>query len=110
MIDTKATATNLDKNIVRLRGNTFASNYVEYIVKILTEENHNEVIISSLGNTISKAVTVAEMVKHRVVGLHQVTTISTQALKGTDEDESRKVTSLRVVLSKNDPNVKGYGY
>ena len=76
--------------------------------------------LSSLGEAITKSVTIAEIVKHRVAGLHQVNEISTIVID--DEYEpieeglekmvvSRKLTCLQIVLSKNAPkktNVPGY--
>jgi DNA-binding protein len=68
------------------------------------------VTISSLGNTITKAVSVAEMVRHRVPHLHQDNQISTQVLQSQKDDGERKVTALRIVLSLEEPAVKGIGY
>lgn len=35
MADKAAKTNHLDKNLIRLRNNTFAANYVQYIVKLL---------------------------------------------------------------------------
>lgn len=71
MVESTTPKEQLDKNVVRLRGDRHASAYLRYIIKLLTEENSDSVTITSLGDTISKAVTLAEMVRHRVEGLHQ---------------------------------------
>ena len=82
--------------------------------------NKETVTLSSLGEAITKSVTIAEIVKHRVAGLHQVNEISTIVID--DEYEpieeglekmtvSRKLTCLQIVLSKKAPankNVAGY--
>ena len=76
--------------------------------------------LSSLGEAITKSVTIAEIVKHRVAGLHQVNEISTIVID--DEYEpieeglekmtvSRKLTCLQIVLTKKAPankSVAGY--
>ena len=76
--------------------------------------------LSSLGEAITKSVTIAEIVKHRVKGLHQVNEISTIVID--DEYEpieeglekmtvSRKLTCLQIVLSKSAPknaSIPGY--
>lgn len=100
----------LDKNLIRLSTHTHAASYVKYIVGLFAEGAEQEVVISSLGNTIAKAVSVAEMVKHRVAGLHQVSSIATQHLGSHQTEGDRKVTALRIVLSKSAPAEKGPGY
>jgi DNA-binding protein len=60
--------------------NTNGNQYVRYILQLFSSKEFSSVIISSLGNTITKAVNVAEMVRHRVPGLHQENEISTQVL------------------------------
>jgi DNA-binding protein len=60
--------------------NTNGSQYARYILQLFSSKEFNPETISSLGNTISKAVSVAEMVRHRVPGLHQESQISTQVL------------------------------
>ena len=76
--------------------------------------------LSSLGEAITKSVTIAEIVKHRVKGLHQVNEISTIVIddeyepieEGLDRMKvSRKLTCLQIVLSKKAPadtSVPGY--
>ena len=90
---------------------------------MLDEFNKNgkdTVTLSSLGEAITKSVTIAEIVKHRVTGLHQVNEISTIVID--DEYEpieeglekmtvSRKLTCLQIILSKKAPadkTVPGY--
>ena len=63
-----------------MSNDTNALTYVRYILQLFNQNEFKSVTISSLGNTITKAVSVAEMVKHRVPGLHQENEISTQIL------------------------------
>lgn len=77
-------------------------------------------MLSSLGEAITKTVTIAEIVKHRVPGLHQINEISTIVID--DEYEAieeglknmtlkRKLTCLQIRLTKTKPkdtNIPGY--
>lgn len=75
-----------------------------------------------MGQGINKVATIAEIVKHRVKGLHQINEIKTQTfedlIESKDEENkevsvSRKVTCLIIVLTLNAPSGaerKGYGY
>jgi len=48
-------------------------------------KNTKEVTLSSLGAAISKTITIAEVVKHRVPGLHQLSEIKTIVLNDAYE-------------------------
>lgn len=47
-----------------------------YVLYHCQEKSERQVTLKAMGNAISKAVTVAEILKHRVPSLHQVTRIS----------------------------------
>jgi DNA-binding protein len=47
-----------------------ASTFIEQIVARFTEQKVKEITLSSLGAAISKTITIAEAVKHRVPGVH----------------------------------------
>ncbi|GLJ27836.1 hypothetical protein SUGI_0546300 [Cryptomeria japonica] len=50
--------------------------YVTHTITLLIERGASTVVLKALGNAISKAVTVAEIVKRRIPNLHHNTTIS----------------------------------
>jgi ribonuclease P/MRP protein subunit RPP25 len=96
-------------NEVRINKKTPMTNYVKYIISQFKDKNANEVTIKSMGDAISKITTIAEIIKYRVKGLHQVNNIGTQEFEDIYEpieeglDKlifSRKVTSLTILLTK----------
>jgi DNA-binding protein len=60
----------VDDNIIRVNRKTPANTFVDDIIARFMEKNAKEVTLSSLGAAISKTITIAEVVKHRVPGLH----------------------------------------
>lgn len=95
-------------NVVRVNARTQVKSYVRYILKQFEETKVTEVTLSSMGNAMAKMVTIAEIVKHRVHGLHQVNSVEMQTFEdeykpkeeGLDNVKlERKVTCFRVHLS-----------
>ena len=106
--------------IIRVNRNIQARVFIDQVLEEFNTNNKDTVTLSSLGEAITKSVTIAEIVKHRVKGLHQVNEISTIVIddeyepieEGLDRMKvSRKLTCLQIVLSKKAPknkNVPGY--
>ena len=106
--------------IIRVNRTINARQFIEQVLAIFNEEKKDQVVLSSLGEAITKSVTIAEIVKHRVPGLHQVNEISTIVID--DEYEpieeglkpmtlSRKLTCLQITLSTTQPkDIKVPGY
>lgn len=106
--------------IIRVNRNIVARVFIDQVLDEFTNKGRESVTLSSLGEAITKSVTIAEVVKHRVAGLHQVNEISTIVID--DEYEpiedgldkmtvSRKLTCLQITLSKKAPadtSVAGY--
>ena len=101
--------------IIRVNRNIQARVFIDQVLEEFNTKNADKVTLSSLGEAITKSVTIAEIVKHRVAGLHQVNEISTIVID--DEYEpleeglekmtvSRKLTCLQIVLSKTAPSDK----
>lgn len=59
-------------NEVRITERKPLGNYVKYILSQFRERNANEVILRSMGKTMDKIISIAEIVKYRVKGLHQI--------------------------------------
>jgi len=105
--------------IIRVNRRTKPSIYVDKITEQLLTVKVDAVTISSMGDAISKAVTVAEIVNHRIKGVHQTNEISTLSID--DEYEpledglekvtvNRKLTCLKIILSLTVPAKKTSGY
>ncbi|KAI9914499.1 hypothetical protein PsorP6_008259 [Peronosclerospora sorghi] len=83
------------------------------------EKNERFVVLKAMGNAISKAVTVAEILKHRVAKLHMVTRISSIETvdvydpleEGLDRIETkRKIPSISIQLSLDELDRDDPGY
>ena len=106
--------------IIRVNRTINARQFIEQVLEEFNEKKKDSVTLSSLGEAITKTVTIAEIAKHRIPGLHQVNEISTIVID--DEYEpieeglkaitlSRKLTCLQIHLSKTAPkdtSVSGY--
>ncbi|CEG44850.1 aspartyl protease family [Plasmopara halstedii] len=66
----------VDPNEIRITQQGKVRSYISYANGLFAEKNERRVVLKAMGNAISKAVTVAEILKHRVANLHQVTRIS----------------------------------
>jgi len=96
------------------------NNYVKYILTQFNEKGANEIIIKSIGDAMYKVATIAEIIKYRVKGLHQINQIGTQEFEDIYEPKEegldrlvfkRNVTSFTIILTKNAPSDKKYyGY
>jgi len=62
----------LSENEMRITNIGNTSRYIGYAARTLNE-NKSHLRIKAIGQTISKAVTVAEILKHRIPGLYQIT-------------------------------------
>lgn len=106
--------------IIRVNRNIQARVFIDQVLDEFNKNNKDSVCLSSLGEAITKSVTIAEIVKHRVPGLHTVNEISTIVIddeyepveEGLDKmTVSRKLTCLQITLSKTAPkNTKVPGY
>merc|ERR1719188_1867849 len=106
--------------IIRVNRTINARQFIEQVLEEFNEKKKDSVTLSSLGEAITKTVTIAEIAKHRIPGLHQINEISTIVID--DEYEpieeglksitlSRKLTCLQIHLSKTAPkdtSVSGY--
>ena len=63
--------------IIRVNRKSSAQFFVDQVLARFNDQKAQEVTLSSLGAAISKTVTIAEVVKHRIAGIHQVNEIKT---------------------------------
>ena len=91
--------------IIRVNRTIQARNFIDHVLDEFNNKGKDSVTLSSLGQAITKAVTIAEIVKHRIAGLHQVNEINTividdeyEPIEGEEELDkmtvSRKLTCL----------------
>lgn len=111
-----------DDKIIRVNRKSPATQFIDEVINRFTQHKAKEVVLSSLGAAISKTITVAEVVKHRVPGIHQLNEIKTIILDDAyepldefrkdlkNETVSRKLTCFQIVLSMQASNAKAPGY
>ena len=112
----------LPANEIRVRRGVGIGRYLKRAWELLnnTEDGDDTIVIKGVSNAVQSAVDLAELIKHRVKGLHQINEIVN--INIVDEHEplvegldhlkfSRNVTMLQITLTKNDnvdKNAIGY--
>mmetsp|Transcript_35196 Transcript_35196/g.78849 ORF Transcript_35196/g.78849 Transcript_35196/m.78849 type:complete len:189 (-) Transcript_35196:241-807(-) len=93
--------------------------YVSYIAKLLVDEGKDKVEIKAQGNALAKAVTLAEVAKRRIKGLHQITKVGSSEIEdeyepleeGLDKVVTKRFTSVvEITLSKTALDTSALGY
>lgn len=106
-------------NEVRITKRKPLRNYVTYVLSQFRERNATEVTLRSMGETMDKIVSVAEIVKYRVKGLYQINNIGSQTFEDVFEPLyegldtlvfKRTVQYFTITLTKNAPKDKTYGF
>lgn len=77
--------TPIRENEIRITALGRMRNYIGYGMSLLEENGHDEIIIKAMGRAINKTVMVAELIKRRVAGLHQNTSIESVGITDTWE-------------------------
>lgn len=99
---------------IRITSSGRLPNYLVYALKVLQAEEQSSLTIKATGNAIAKAVTLAELVKRRIVGVHQVTKCGSTTI--TDEYEpveqgldkvkqNRTVSFIEIIIGKKESDV-----
>ncbi|XP_047174159.1 probable DNA topoisomerase 2 [Vigna umbellata] len=82
------------------------------------EKGFNEIVSKAMGRAINKTVTIVELIKRRIVGLHQNTTIGSTDIIDTWEpleegllplETTRHVSMITIILSKNELDTSSVG-
>lgn len=106
-------------NEVRIGNNSRIGAQVKYIISQFNDKGAQDVTLRTVGGAITKIITIAEVVKHRVKGIYQLNEIGTQVFEDIYEplEEgldrlvfTRKVTSFTVTLSRVALDKNHYGY
>ena len=109
----------LPLNEIRVKRKVGIGRYLKRANDLFGENNTNLVIIKGVSNAIESAVKLAELIKHRIAGLHQVNKISHITIldeyepleEGLDHLKfTRIVTMLEIKLSKQPLDTKDIGY
>jgi DNA-binding protein len=111
----------LPSNEIRVRRGVGIGRYLKRAHELLNgPDGHSEnVIIKGVSNAVESAVKLAELIKHRIKGLHQLSKISHITIvdeyepleEGLDHLKfTRMVAMLEIVLSKKQLDKKDIGY
>lgn len=107
------------ENEIRIPTQGMPRNYIAYATTLFREKNVTEVVLKAMGNAISKTVAIAEIIKRRIVGLHQITEISSEDITYTWEpleegllpvETTRHVSMITITLSTAPLNTSAPGY
>lgn len=63
-------------NEIKISDNTDVHETIDFIMNLLTIKNYDTIIISGLNNAIKKVVLIAEIIKIKIPGLHQLNEIN----------------------------------
>ncbi|KAK6939308.1 DNA/RNA-binding protein Alba-like, partial [Dillenia turbinata] len=111
--------TPIDENEIRITSQGRMRNYITYAMTLLQEKGSNEVVFKAMGRAINKTVTIVELIKRRIVGLHQITSIGSTDITDMWEpleegllplETTRHVSMIIITLSKKELNTSSLGY
>ncbi|KAL0366004.1 UNVERIFIED_CONTAM: hypothetical protein Sradi_3490500 [Sesamum radiatum] len=111
--------TPIDENEIRITSQGRMRSYITYAMTLLQEKNSDEIVFKAMGRAINKTVTIVELIKRRIVGLHQITAIQSTDITDTWEpleeglqtlETTRKVSMVTITLSKKELDKSNIGY
>ncbi|CAI9758010.1 unnamed protein product [Fraxinus pennsylvanica] len=111
--------TPINENEIRITSQGRMRSYITYAMSLLEEKGSDEILFKAMGRAINKTVTIVELIKRRIVGLHQITTIQSTDITDTWEpleeglqilETTRKVSVVSITLSKKELDTRNVGY
>lgn len=109
----------IDENEIRITSQGRMRSYITYAMTLLQEKGSSEIVFKAMGRAINKTVTIVELIKRRIVGLHQNTSIGSTDITDTWEpleegllplETTRHVSMITITLSKKELNTSSIGY
>ncbi|KAL0314535.1 UNVERIFIED_CONTAM: hypothetical protein Sangu_2297900 [Sesamum angustifolium] len=111
--------TPIDENEIRITSQGRMRSYITYAMSLLQEKGSDDIVFKAMGRAINKTVTIVELIKRRIVGLHQITAIQSTDITDTWEpleeglqtlETTRKVSMVTITLSKKELDKTNVGY
>ncbi|CAA0831072.1 Alba DNA/RNA-binding protein [Striga hermonthica] len=111
--------TPIDENEIRITSQGRMRSYITYALTLLQEKGSDDIVFKAMGRAINKTVTIVELIKRRIVGLHQITAIQSTDITDTWEpleeglqtlETTRKVSMVTITLSKKELDKTNIGY
>ncbi|KAK9287158.1 hypothetical protein L1049_015569 [Liquidambar formosana] len=118
-VEKPKTQTPINENEIRITAQGRMRNYIAYATTLLQEKGSNEIVLKAMGRAINKTVAIVELIKRRIVGLHQKTSIGsidiTDMWEPLEEgllplETTRHVSMITITLSKEELDVSSIGY
>ncbi|KAD2393323.1 hypothetical protein E3N88_40300 [Mikania micrantha] len=109
----------IDENEIRITSLGRMRSYITYAMTLLQEKGSSEIVFKAMGRAINKTVTIVELIKRRIVGLHQITSIGSTDITDTWEpleegllplETTRHVSMITITLSMVELNTSSIGY
>ncbi|MQL70679.1 hypothetical protein Taro_002991 [Colocasia esculenta] len=111
--------TPINDNEIRITAQGRMRSYISYATSLLQEKGANEIVFKAMGRAINKTVMIVELIKRRIVGLHQNTAIGSTDITDTWEpleegllplETTRHVSLITITLSKEVLDTSSVGY
>ncbi|KAI4345141.1 hypothetical protein L6164_012296 [Bauhinia variegata] len=111
--------TPINENEIRITTQGRMRNYITYATTLLQEKGSEEIVLKAMGRAINKTVMIVELIKRRIVGLHQNTSIGSTDITDTWEpleegllplETTRHVSIITITLSKKELDTSSTGY
>ncbi|KAJ0040254.1 hypothetical protein Pint_27050 [Pistacia integerrima] len=118
-VEKPKTETPINENEIRITSQGRMRNYITYATTLLQEKGSSEIVLKAMGRAINKTVMIAELIKRRIVGLHQNTSIGSTDITDMWEpleegllplETTRHVSMITITLSKKELNTSSTGY
>eukprot|EP00250_Pteridium_aquilinum_P006438 c16364_g1_i1 orf=168-1181(+) len=109
----------IKENEIRITTQGLPGSYISYAISLFQDNMATEVVLTAMGRAINKAVTLAEILKKRIEGLHQNITLSSSDVKDVWEpleegletlEMVRHVSMISITLSTKELDVSSCGY
>ncbi|TVU14511.1 hypothetical protein EJB05_37985 [Eragrostis curvula] len=106
-------------NEIRITAQGRPRNYITYALALLQDEATEEIVVKAMGRAINKTIIIVELLKRRIAGLHQNTSIESLDITDTWEpleeglvtlETTRHVSLITIKLSKKELDTSSPGY
>jgi len=97
-----------NENLVKISLKTDVRNIIKYAVYLLKKRGLDYIVLSGLNQAITRVVLVAEIVKIKIPGLHQINSISNMSFP--DKEYLTVLPKMEITLSKIEISKDHYGY
>uniref|UniRef100_A0A2N9HPX6 DNA/RNA-binding protein Alba-like domain-containing protein n=1 Tax=Fagus sylvatica TaxID=28930 RepID=A0A2N9HPX6_FAGSY len=111
--------TAINENEIRITTQGRMRNYITYATTLLQEKGSNEIALKAMGRAINKTVMIAELIKRRIAGLHQNTSIGSTDITDVWEpleegllplETTRHVSMITITFSRKELDTSSTGY